>query len=92
MKFEIKDPGSAITHFIGKMCIRDRQGPIHIEIGMGKGRFLMELAAQNPQINYIGIERYSSVLLRAIQKMEEEPLQMCIRDRADILQNFFLTL
>lgn len=52
----------------------DNQGPIHIEIGMGKGRFLMELAAQNPQINYIGIERYSSVLLRAIQKMEEEPL------------------
>ena len=37
---------------------------------MGKGRFLMELAAQNPHINYIGIERYSSVLLRAIQKME----------------------
>ena len=34
----------------------------------------MELAAQNPHINYIGIERYSSVLLRAIQKMEEEPL------------------
>ena len=33
----------------------------------------MELAALNPQINYIGIERYSSVLLRALQKMEEAP-------------------
>jgi tRNA (guanine-N7-)-methyltransferase len=45
--------------------------PIHIEIGMGKGRFLMDLAALNPEINYIGIERYTSVLLRAVQKMEE---------------------
>lgn len=48
--------------------------PIHIEIGMGKGRFLMDLAQQHPDINYIGIERYTSVLLRAVQKMEEHPL------------------
>lgn len=48
--------------------------PIHIEIGMGKGRFLMDLAALNPNINYIGIERYTSVLLRAVQKMDENPL------------------
>lgn len=47
---------------------------IHIEIGMGKGRFLMGMAAQHPEINYIGIEKYSSVLLRAIQKMEEDEL------------------
>ena len=33
--------------------------PIHIEIGMGKGRFLMDLAAANPDIQYIGIERYT---------------------------------
>ena len=45
--------------------------PIHIEIGMGKGRFLMDLAALNPEINYVGIERYTSVLLRAVQKMDE---------------------
>ena len=49
--------------------------PIHIEIGMGKGQFIMELARQNPDINYIGIERYTSVLLRALQKMELEPLE-----------------
>lgn len=48
--------------------------PIHIEVGMGKGRFLMELAALHPGINYIGIERYTSVLLRAVRKMEETPL------------------
>ena len=44
--------------------------PIHIEIGMGKGKFIMELASQNPDINYIGIEKYSSVLIRALEKRE----------------------
>jgi tRNA (guanine-N7-)-methyltransferase len=48
--------------------------PIHIEIGMGKGRFMMDLAGQNPDINYVGIEKYSTVLLRAVQKMEENEL------------------
>jgi tRNA (guanine-N7-)-methyltransferase len=42
--------------------------PIHIEVGMGKGQFIMTLAAQNPDINYIGIEKYSSVLVRALEK------------------------
>ena len=45
--------------------------PIHIEIGMGKGQFLLTLAEQNPSVNYIGIERYSSVLLRAVEKLGE---------------------
>ena len=46
--------------------------PIHIEIGMGKGQYILTLAKQNPQINYIGIERYSSVLLRALEKFDTE--------------------
>ena len=46
--------------------------PIHIEIGMGKGQFILTLAKQNPEINYIGIERYSSVLLRALEKFDTE--------------------
>lgn len=45
--------------------------PVHIEIGMGKGQFIMELAERNPDINYIGIEKYSSVLVRAIEKREQ---------------------
>ena len=48
--------------------------PIRIEIGMGKGKFIHTMAKEHPDINYVGIEKYSSVLLRAIQKMEEEPL------------------
>lgn len=45
--------------------------PIHIEIGMGKGRFITTLASMNPDINYVGIEKYSSVLLRAVEKQDE---------------------
>ena len=65
--------------------------PIHIEIGMGKGQFLMTLAKQNPQINYIGIEKYSSVLLRALQKMEDEPLENIrfIRMEAETICDIF---
>ena len=47
---------------------------LHIEIGMGKGQFITQMAANNPDINYLGIERYSSVLLRAATKFEKEPL------------------
>ena len=45
--------------------------PIRIEIGMGKGTFITTLAANNPDINYVGIEKYSSVLLRAVEKQDE---------------------
>ena len=48
--------------------------PIRIEVGMGKGKFIMELAEKNPDVNYVGIERYSSVLLRGLQKRAEMEL------------------
>lgn len=47
------------------------ENPIRIEIGMGKGKFITTLAQQNPDINYVGIEKYSSVLIRAIEKCQE---------------------
>ena len=59
------------------------EAPIYIEIGMGKGKFLHTLAGQNPDINYVGIEKYSSVLLRAIQKSEEEELSNLLFIRMD---------
>lgn len=69
----------------------EKEQPLHIEIGMGKGQFIMALAERNPHINYIGIERYSSVLLRALQKMELNPLPnlkfICIS--AEYLPDFF---
>jgi len=45
--------------------------PLHIEIGMGKGRFITDMALLHPEVNFIGIERYTSVLLRAVQRSEE---------------------
>lgn len=48
--------------------------PVHIEIGMGKGKFIYTMAKEHPEINYVGIEKYSSVLLRAVQKMSQEEL------------------
>lgn len=65
--------------------------PIHIEIGMGKGRFLMDMATLHPEINYVGIEKYSSVLLRGIQKQEELQLPnvMFIRMEAEYITEVF---
>ena len=48
--------------------------PLRLEVGMGKGQFIMEQARRHPEVNFIGIEMYSSVLIRALQKMEEEEL------------------
>lgn len=45
--------------------------PIFLEVGMGKGKFITELAIRCPQNNYVGIEKYSSVLLRALEKREQ---------------------
>lgn len=65
--------------------------PVRIEIGMGKGKFIHTLARENPGINYVGIEKYSSVLLRAVQKMEEESLSnLCfIRMDAETITEVF---
>ena len=67
----VQDPASC------KGKWRERFGndnPIHLEIGTGKGKFINQLAMENPDINYVGIEKYSSVLIRAIEKAEENPL------------------
>lgn len=65
--------------------------PIRIEIGMGKGAFIMEQARKNPDINFVGIEKYSSVLIRAIQKQELEDLPNLkfIRMEAEYITDVF---
>lgn len=57
--------------------------PIHIEIGMGKGQFITQLASENPEINFIGIEKYSSVLVRALDKRDALELENLIFLRMD---------
>ena len=65
--------------------------PLHLEIGTGKGRFIMQLAQQHPEINYIGIEKYSSVLLRCLEKQEELQLTnlIFIRGDAELINTYF---
>lgn len=67
-EFVIQDPE---THKGSWQEVFGNAHPIELEIGIGKGRFLMDLAERHPDTNYLGIEMYSSVLLRAIQKAEQ---------------------
>ena len=52
----------------------DNNNELHLEIGMGKGNFIIEMAKKYPKINFIGIEMFDSVILRAVQKLENENL------------------
>lgn len=54
--------------------IFENNNPIHIEIGMGKGDFIIENAKKYPNINFIGIEKFDSVIVRAVQKLENEEI------------------
>ena len=69
----------------------NNDNPIHIEIGIGKGDFIIQLALQNSNINYIGIEKYDSVIVRAIQKSNELDITnlKIIRMDADKLEEVF---
>lgn len=67
----IKDGRKYCCHYIELFA---KEQPIHIEIGMGKGKFITEMAELHPEINYIGIEKYDSVLIRALEKQEEKQL------------------
>ena len=88
-KYCIDNPTNLKGHYKDQLFLNNN--PLHVEIGMGKGQFLTTLAKENPDINYIGIERYTSVLLRAIQKVEDEDipnLRFICFDAADILDIF----
>lgn len=49
----------------------DNDKPIHLEIGMGKGKFILEMALKHPKYNFIGVEKYSSVASVAIKRIRE---------------------
>lgn len=76
----------------GKMnSLFPNKQPIHLEIGMGKGKFIIGLAKKNPNINYIGFEKYDSVILQAVNKAEEEHLsnlKMMSADATNLLDYF----
>ena len=80
-----------IESYKGKYkTIFNNSNSIHIEIGMGKGNFIIGMAKQNPNINFIGIEKYDSVLVRALEKLDEEISNLrFIRMDATEIENVF---
>lgn len=77
-------PEEEMMNMPGKWAsVFENNHPIHVEIGMGKGQFIHAMAKLHPDINYIGVEKYSTVLLRAVQKMEQEELPNLIFLRMD---------
>ena len=62
-----------------------------MEIGTGKGKFINQLAVENPDINYVGIEKYSSVLIRALDKLDESQIGnlLFIRGDAELICEYF---
>lgn len=69
----------------------NNNNPIYIEIGMGKGNFIIKNAIENPNVNYIGIEMYDSVILRAVEKTNELELNnlYLIRTDARLIEDVF---
>ena len=84
----IKDPKKYKGNY-SKLFENDN--PIDIEIGMGKGDFIIGMALKNPNVNYIGIEMYDSVIVRATQKLENQiiPNLRLIRMDANLINDVF---
>lgn len=82
-EYIIKDPYA----FKGKYhTIFKNNNRIEIEIGMGKGDFIIEKALRNPHINYIGIEKFDNVIVRAVQKLEDKKIDNLRLIRLDALE------
>ena len=69
----------------------NNNNPIELEIGMGKGDFIIGMAKNNPNINFVGIEMYDSVIVKAVKKLEEEKLNnvKLIRMDARLIEDVF---
>ena len=52
----------------------DNNNPLHLEIGMGKGNFIINMAIKYPNINFIGLELHTNVIARACKKLENKEL------------------
>lgn len=66
--------------------------PIYIEVGMGKGDFIIENAKRYPDINFIGIEKFPSVMVGAVKKidqLESLPNLKLLKEDALALQEIF---
>ena len=65
--------------------------PVHLEIGCGKGKFVIETAKLNPDINYIAVEKISNVLIEALERTKAEEVKNVyyINCAAEVLKRYF---
>lgn len=65
--------------------------PIHVEVGTGKGKFLTGMAKLHPNTNYIGVEKYDSVIVTALDRIKENELSnfKLLNEDVSDLTNFF---
>lgn len=93
-EYVVKDPEKYMDKW---NSLFDNSNPIHIEIGMGKGKFIVENAINNPNINYIGIEKVDNVLARAlpnipvglnnlkILRLNAQDIDLCFNKEVDLV-------
>ena len=86
--FLVKDPKNYCGNWSNYF---NNSNPIYIEIGMGKGQFIRENARRYPDINFIGIEKYDSVVAKCLPKIDENLKNLAIvrMDALEIDQVFF---
>ena len=82
-KYVINNPEEYIGNY---QKLFNNDNPINIEIGMGKGDFIIGMAKKYPDINFIGIEKYESVMVRAIEKLENIDLPNLFLIRMDAIE------
>lgn len=84
--------GGDWTQFAGRWAeVFGRTAPLHVEIGVGKGTFLTELAARHPNVNYVGLEAQQGVLYFAARKAAEQALphvRLLVFDAARLTELF----
>ena len=85
------DPGAWKGRWRERFLPDGTERPLHLEIGTGKGQFLMQQALLHPDILFLGIEKFSSVLVRAVEKAEEDGREnlLLLRMEAELLETVF---
>ena len=92
--YVVQEPAAAKDEWRKRFNIdNNAQGalPLALEVGTGKGRFILEMAAREPQTLFVGLEKFSSVLLRVAERQQELQLPnlLLIRGEAELLTSYF---
>ena len=91
--YVVQDPAAAKGKWRELFKEQDEENKklLNLEVGTGKGRFILELAARHPEQLYVGLEKFSSVLLRVAERQQELmlPNLLLIRGEAELLTTYF---